>query len=97
MLYGKEKNLINNSLYIERFNRTYRDAILNMYVLKTLNEVRELTEVWVKEYKDERPHDSLGNLTPWKYLSKSQQRKNSNFECHYRRDIYIWFNRGRDL
>ena len=29
--------------YVERFNRTYRDEILNMYVFRTLNEVRELT------------------------------------------------------
>ena len=31
--------------YVERFNRTYRDEILNMYVFKTLNEVRELTDL----------------------------------------------------
>lgn len=68
--------------YIERFNRTYRDAILNMYVFKTLNEVRELTENWLNEYNHERPHDSLDDLTPWEYLAKSQQRENSNFECH---------------
>lgn len=30
--------------YIERFNRTYRDEILNMYVFKILNEVRELKD-----------------------------------------------------
>jgi len=33
--------------YVEQFNRTYRDEILNMYVFKTLNEVRELTENWI--------------------------------------------------
>jgi putative transposase len=50
--------------YVERFNRTYRDEILNMYVFKTLDEVSDLTENWVREYKEERPHDSLGDLTP---------------------------------
>ena len=34
--------------YVERFNRTYRDEILNMYVFKTLNEVRELIENWIR-------------------------------------------------
>jgi putative transposase len=68
--------------YVERFNRTYRDEILNMYVFRTLNEVRELTDKWVREYNEERPHDSLGDLTPWEYLAKHQQLENSNLECH---------------
>jgi putative transposase len=34
--------------YVERFNRTYRGEILNMYVFKTLNEVRELTDNWIR-------------------------------------------------
>lgn len=65
--------------YIERFNRTYRDEILNMYVFKTLNEVRELTDRWIKEYNEERPHDSLEDLTPLEYLSKYESAENSNW------------------
>jgi putative transposase len=68
--------------YVERFNRTYRDEILNMYVFKSLQEVRELTENWIREYNEERPHDSLGDLTPWEYLAKHQQPETSNNECH---------------
>ena len=68
--------------YIERFNRTYRDEILNMYVFKTLNEVRELTENWIREYNEERPHDSLNDLTPWEYLAIHKQGENSNLGCH---------------
>ena len=64
--------------YVERFNRTYRDEILNMYVFQTLNEVRERTENWIREYNEERPHDSLGDLTPWEYLAKHQPLENSN-------------------
>lgn len=68
--------------YVERFNRTYRDEILNMYVFKTLNEVRELTEKWLIEYNDERPHSALNDLTPWEYLAKSEHLENSNLGCH---------------
>ncbi|WP_035415827.1 IS3 family transposase, partial [Ferrimonas kyonanensis] len=68
--------------YVERFNRTYRDEILNMYVFKTLNEVRELTDNWIWEYNEERPHDSLEDLTPWEYLAKSTTPESSNYECH---------------
>ncbi len=68
--------------YVERFNRTYRDEILNMYAFKTLNEVRELTENWIREYNEERPHDSLNDLTPWEYLAIHKQGENSNLGCH---------------
>ena len=54
--------------FIERFNRSYREAVLDMYLFRTLDEVREQTEYWVKEYNEERPHESLGNLTPREYL-----------------------------
>ena len=65
--------------YVERFNRTYHDEILNMYVIKTLNEVRELNNNWVREYNEERPHDSLKDLTPKEYLNKYQSAENSNW------------------
>lgn len=54
--------------FIERFNRSYREAVLDMYVFRTLEEVREQSERWMKEYNEERPHESLGNLTPREYL-----------------------------
>jgi transposase InsO family protein len=41
---------------------------LDMYVFQTLEDVREQTEIWLKEYSEERPHESLGNLTPKEYL-----------------------------
>lgn len=50
--------------FIERFNRTYRTEILDFYLFRTLNEVREITERWLSEYNCERPHESLNNLTP---------------------------------
>lgn len=53
--------------FIERFNRTYRTEILDFYLFRTLNEVREITERWVSEYNCERPHESLNNMTPEEY------------------------------
>lgn len=68
--------------FVERFNRTYREEILNMYVFRNLSEVREITEKWMPEYNEERPHDSLGDLTPWEYLAKHQALETSNLDCH---------------
>jgi putative transposase len=53
---------------IERFNRSYRQAVLDMFVFQTMNEVREQTEMWLKEYNEERLHDALGDMTPREYL-----------------------------
>lgn len=53
--------------FIERFNRTYRTEILDFYLFRTLKEAREITERWLAEYNNERPHESLNNLTPEEY------------------------------
>ena len=58
--------------FVERFNRTYREELLDMYVFSRLSEVRNLTEKWLKEYNEERPHESLGNMTPVEYLESKQ-------------------------
>ena len=54
--------------FIERFNRSYREAVLDMFVFQNLDEVREQTEMWLKEYNEERPHDALGDMTPREFL-----------------------------
>jgi len=36
--------------YVERFNRTFREEVLDMYVFRYLSEVREITENWITEY-----------------------------------------------
>lgn len=35
-----------------------------MYVFNTIKEVREITEEWLPDYNELRPHEPLGNLTP---------------------------------
>jgi putative transposase len=55
--------------FIERFNRSYRQAVLDMYLFQSLSEVREQIDKWIKEYNEERPHESLGDLTPREFLS----------------------------
>ena len=66
--------------FIERFNRLYREAILDAYLFFDLNEVRILTEEWIEEYNNHRPHESLNNLTPteWKLnlIKMTSPRKN---------------------
>ena len=68
--------------YIERFNRTYREEVLGMYVFSRLSEVREITEKWLREYNEERPHESLRNMTPIEYLGTNNKLENSNSVRH---------------
>ena len=53
--------------FIERFNRTYREEVLDLYLFETLQEVREITDDWIVLYNHERPHDGLNDMTPVQY------------------------------
>lgn len=50
--------------YIERFNRTYRESVLDMYSFDSLREVKIITKEWMRHYNYERPHQSLGMQPP---------------------------------
>ena len=50
--------------YIERFNRSFRNEVLNAHLFTSLNQVREVVYEWMTSYNEERPHQSLGNLPP---------------------------------
>lgn len=53
--------------YIERFNRTFRQDILDAHLFENLWQVTELIEEWTEDYNYHRPHESLGGKPPEKY------------------------------
>jgi len=56
--------------YVERFNRTYRTEVLDLYVFNSLTEVRDMTEEFIREYNEERPHESLGDMPPMEFAAR---------------------------
>lgn len=55
--------------FVERFNRTYREEVLDAYLFSSLDEARRITADWLQEYNAIRPHASLGNLTPYEFAA----------------------------
>jgi putative transposase len=55
--------------YIESFHDKLRDECLNRELFGSLREAQVILEQWRREYNEERPHSSLGYLTPSEYAS----------------------------
>ena len=70
----------NQNAYIERFNKSYRNEVLDAHLFEDLDQVREITDTWLQRYNDERPHESLGNLPP-SVFREHCERQTSPFQC----------------
>ncbi len=62
----------NQNSYIERFNRSYRQDVLDIHLFENLDQVRYYTDEFIEDYNLHRPHESLNSLSPINYkLQKS--------------------------
>lgn len=59
--------------YIERFNRTFRENVLDAYLFKDIGQVQQLADEWMEDYNYKRPHEALGGLTPNYFKQIKQQ------------------------
>jgi putative transposase len=64
--------------FIERFNRTYREEVLNAYLFHSTQEAQQLSDAWLVDYNERRPHDALGRVPPLTYLPRVSSRPESN-------------------
>jgi len=64
----------------ESFHSRLRDECLNGEVFATVAEARVVTELWRREYNQERPHSSLGYRTPTEFRAawEAQSRAGEN-------------------
>jgi len=56
--------------YIESFNGKFRDECLNSEIFLSLKDAQAKIENWREDYNCNRPHSSLGNLTPMEFVEK---------------------------
>lgn len=60
--------------YIESFNGRLRDECLNENWFLTLERARMVIETWRIDYNNERPHSSLGYLTPEEFIRQETEK-----------------------
>lgn len=56
--------------FIERFNRTFREEVLNAYLFHSTHEAQQLADAWLVDYNERRPHDALGRVPPLTFLPR---------------------------
>jgi putative transposase len=55
---------------IVSFNGSFRDECLNETLFSSLTQARAVINAWREDYKANRPHSSLGNITPSEFEMK---------------------------
>jgi len=56
--------------FVESFNGTFRDECLNENLFTSLGDAARKIRAWWKSYNEERPHSSLGGLTPREFAAE---------------------------
>ncbi len=54
----------NQNAFVERFNRSFREEVLDAWLFNAVSEVQSAADEWMADYNEFRPHESLDNLPP---------------------------------
>jgi putative transposase len=69
LLYIQPGKPTQNSL-IERFNKTFRQEVLDAYCFESIKQMKNYVNAWIWIYNNERPHSALQYLTSREFLFK---------------------------
>ena len=61
--------------FVESFNGSFRDECLNETLFSTLSEAKTKIKESKDDYNQNRPHSSLGNITPNEFAIKMALQK----------------------
>lgn len=70
----------NQNAFIERFNKSFRDEVLDANLFNSITEVQAAADVWLMDYNEYRPHESLGNVPPAAFLPRVFNEDVSSFD-----------------
>ena len=70
-VYSKPGKPMQNG-YIERFNRTFREDVLDAYLFSSTKQFNVLALKWCEDYNDNHPHKSLGKISPRAFRKRNQ-------------------------
>jgi putative transposase len=68
-----EKGSPQQNAYVERFNGTMRNELLNGEEFDSLLEAKVMVGSWIEEYNTSRPHRGLGMLAPLAYAKMQEE------------------------
>jgi putative transposase len=68
-----EKGSPQQNAFVERFNGTMRDELLNGEEFDSLTEARVVIAAWVEQYNTLRPHRGLGMMTPSAFAASCRE------------------------
>jgi putative transposase len=54
----------NQNAFVERFNRSFREEVLDAWLFNAISEVQGAADEWLTDYNEYRPHESLGDVPP---------------------------------
>ncbi|EFL87673.1 hypothetical protein R2A130_2823 [Ahrensia sp. R2A130] len=61
--------------FVESFNGSFRDECLNETLFSSVRQARQQISEWKEDYNRERPHSSLGDITPIEFAMKTALQK----------------------
>ena len=70
----------NQNAFVERFNRSFRDEVLDANLSNSIAEAQEPADVWVMDDDEFRSRNSLGNKTPTEFMPRTFKTGISDFE-----------------
>jgi putative transposase len=70
----------NQNAFVERFNRSFREEVLDANLFNALAHVQAIADDWLADYNEYRPHESLGTVPPTQFMPRVFKPEVSTFD-----------------